>query len=490
MVACQQFKSSPGGTQQLTPWMDFMVACQQFKSSPGGTQQLTSWLGFHGGISAIQIKPRRCTATHLLDGISWWHVSNSNQAQEVHSNSLPGWDFMVACQQFKSSPGGTQQLTPWMGFHGGMSAIQIKPRRHTATYSLDGISWWHVSNSNQAQEPHSNSRTGWDFIVACQQFKSSPGGTQQLTNWMGFHGGKSAIQIKPRRHTATHNLDGISWWHVSNSNQAQEAHSNSQTGWDFMVACQQFKSSPGGTQQLTRWMGFHGGMSAIQIKPRRHTATHELDGISWWHVSNSNQAQEAHSNSQTGWDFMVACQQFKSSPGGTQQLTSWMGFHGGMSAIQIKPRRHTATHSLDGISWWHVSNSNQAQEAHSNSLPGWDFMVACQQFKSSPGGTQQLPAWMGFHGGMSAIQIKPRRHTATHPLDGISWWHVSNSNQAQEAYSNSLPGWDFMVACQQFKSSPGGTQQLTHWMGFHGGMSAIQIKPRSHTATHKLDGIS
>src|SRR6266446_3684455 len=129
-----------------------------------------------------------------------------------------------------------------------------------------------------------------------------------------------------------------------------------------MVSCQQFKSSPGGTQQLTNWMGFHGGMSAIQIKPRRHTATHSLDGISWWHVNNSNQAQEAHSNSRPGWDFMVACQQFKSGPGGS----------------------------------------------HSNSLPGWDFMVACQQFKSSPGGTQQLTSWMGFHGGMSAIPIKPR----------------------------------------------------------------------------------
>ena len=91
---------------------------------------------------------------YKLSKISQWHVSNSNWAQEVHSNSLPGWDFMVAYQQFKSSPGGAQQLTSWMGFHGGMSAIQIKPRRHTGTHLLDGISWWHVSNSNQAQEGH------------------------------------------------------------------------------------------------------------------------------------------------------------------------------------------------------------------------------------------------------------------------------------------------------------------------------------------------
>jgi len=181
---------------------------------------------------------------------------------------------------------------------------------------------------------------------------------------MGFYGCMSAIQIEPWRHTATHNLDGISWLHVSHSNRPQEAHSNSQPGWDFMAACQSFKLSPGGTQQLTNWMGFHDCISAIQIEPRRH------------------------SNSQTGWDFIAACQQFKWSPGGTQQLTDWMGFHSCMSAIQMEPRRHTATHSLDRISWLHVSHSNGAQEAHSNSHTEWNFMAACQQFKWSPGGAQ------------------------------------------------------------------------------------------------------
>jgi len=277
MAACQPFKWSPGGTQQLTSWMGFHGPCQPFKWSPGGTQQLTPWMGFHGSMSAIQMKPRRHTATHKLDGILWQHVSHSNGAQEAHSNSLSGWDFMAACQPFKWSPGGTQQLTPWMGFHG-----------------------------------------------PCQPFKWSPGGTQQLTIWMGFHGSMSAIQMELRRHTATHSLDGILWQHVSHSNGAQEAHSNSQSGWDFMAACQPFKWRPGGAQQLTPWMGFHGSMSAIQMELRRHT----------------------------------------------QQLTNWMGFHGSMSAIQMEPRRHTATHSLDEISWQHVSHSNGAQEAHSNSLSG------------------------------------------------------------------------------------------------------------------------
>jgi len=150
-------------------------------------------------------------------------------------------------------------------------------------------------------------------------------------------------------------------------------------------------------------MRFHGCMSAIQMEPRRHTATHSLDGISWLHVSNSNGAQEV------------------------QQLTAWMGFHSCMSAIQIEPRRHTATHSLNGILWLHVSNSNRVQETHSNSLPEWDFMAACQQFKWSPGGTQQLTDWMEFHGCLLAVQMEPRRH------------------------SNSQTGWDFMAACQQFK---------------------------------------
>src|SRR5271169_4257445 len=94
---------------------------------------------------------------------------------------------MAECQPFKSSSGGKQQLTPWMGIHGRMSAIQIKLRRQTATHSLDGNSWQNVSHSNQAQEAHSNSHTGWEFMAEFQPFKSSSGGKQQLTRWMGIH---------------------------------------------------------------------------------------------------------------------------------------------------------------------------------------------------------------------------------------------------------------------------------------------------------------
>jgi len=52
----------------------------------------------------------------------------------------------------------------------------------------------------------------------------------------------------------------------------------------------------------------------------------------------------------------VACQQLKSSSEHQLALTLWMGFHSGMSAIEIKLRTSTGTHSLDGISQWHFSN--------------------------------------------------------------------------------------------------------------------------------------
>jgi hypothetical protein len=97
------------------------------------------------------------------------------------------------------------------------------------------------------------------------------------------------------------------------------------------VACQQLKSSSDHQLALTRWMGFHSGMSAIEIKTS--SGTHKLDGISQWQ-----------------------CQQLKSSSEHQLPLTFWMGFFGGMSAIKIKVRISAGTHKLDDISQWHISN--------------------------------------------------------------------------------------------------------------------------------------
>ena len=48
-------------------------------------------------------------------------------------------------------------------------------------------------------------------------------------------------------------------------------------------------------------MGFHKGMSATQIEPRKYTATHKLDGTLEFHESmTAIQIEEVHRNSQAG----------------------------------------------------------------------------------------------------------------------------------------------------------------------------------------------
>jgi hypothetical protein len=142
-------------------------------------------------MSVIQIEPGKCPATHKLDGISWRHVSDSNRAWEVPSNSQAGWDFIR-----------------------------------------------HVSDSNRAWEVPSNSHPGWDFIRGMSVIQIETGKCPATHSWMGFHEGMSVIQIETRKCPATHKLDGISWRHVSDSNRAWEVPSNSHPGWDFMEACQ------------------------------------------------------------------------------------------------------------------------------------------------------------------------------------------------------------------------------------------------------------
>src|SRR6202522_4361248 len=173
---------------------------------------------------------------------------------------------------------------------------------------------------------------------------------------MEFQSSMSAMEIEVRTSTATHILDGISEQHVSNGNGGQNINSNSQPGWNFRAACQQWKSEY--QQQLTPWMEFHSSMSAMEI--RISTATHSLDGISEQHVSNGNRGQNINSNSQTGWNFRAACQQWKWRSEHQQQLTDWMEFQSSMSAMEMEVRTSTATHKLDGISEQHVSNGNGA----------------------------------------------------------------------------------------------------------------------------------
>src|SRR5271168_2493013 len=151
-------------------------------------------------------------------------------------------------------------------------------------------------------------------------------------------------------------------------------------------------------------MEFQSCMSAMEMEVRTSTATHSLDGISEQHVS-----------------------------------------------MEMEVRTSTATHRLDGISEQHVSNGNGGQNINSNLQPGWNFRAACQQWKWSSEHQQQLTGWMEFQSSMSAMEMEVRTSTATHKLDGISEQHVSNGNGSQNINSNSLAGWNFRAACQQWK---------------------------------------
>src|SRR5271168_3989443 len=160
---------------------------------------------FQSSMSAMEMEVRTSTATHRLDGISEQQVSNGNGGQNINSNSQPGGNFTAACQQWKWRSEHQQQLTDWMEFQSGMSAMEI--RISTATHSLDGISEQHVSNGNGGQNINSNSHTGWNFRAACQQWKWRSEHQQQLTAWMELQSSLSAMEIEVRTSTATHILD-------------------------------------------------------------------------------------------------------------------------------------------------------------------------------------------------------------------------------------------------------------------------------------------
>src|SRR5271168_3707940 len=148
---------------------------------------------------------------------------------------------------------------------------------------------------------------------------------------MEFQSSRSAMEMEVRTSTGTHRLDGISEQQVSNGNGGQNINRNSQTGWNFRAACQQWKWRSEHQQQLTDWMEFQSSRSAMEIEVRTSTATHSLDGISEQQVSNGNGGQNINRNSQTGWNFRAACQQWKWRSEHQQELTDWMEFQSSRS---------------------------------------------------------------------------------------------------------------------------------------------------------------
>src|SRR5258705_13071947 len=97
--------------------------------------------GRQGRKSRIEIKARRRTSTHILEGMTWPHVRDSIRGQEAHGNSLPGREVMAARQGSNSRPGGARQLKNWKGYHGDSARIQFEARRRMITKKLERKAW-------------------------------------------------------------------------------------------------------------------------------------------------------------------------------------------------------------------------------------------------------------------------------------------------------------------------------------------------------------
>jgi hypothetical protein len=70
--------------------------------------------------------------THKLDRSSCReHVSNGNQAEELHMTHILDGSSCRECQQWKSSRGAAHDSHPGQEFMQGMSAMEIKQRSCT-----------------------------------------------------------------------------------------------------------------------------------------------------------------------------------------------------------------------------------------------------------------------------------------------------------------------------------------------------------------------
>ena len=87
------------------------------------------------------MEPSRHTTTHKLDKI-YRRMSKIHMKPRMQSNSLSGYDFIKAYQEFTyiMKPGRKTATHNLDRIHEGMSEIFMEPKRKTATHLLDGIS--------------------------------------------------------------------------------------------------------------------------------------------------------------------------------------------------------------------------------------------------------------------------------------------------------------------------------------------------------------
>ena len=92
---------------------------------------------------------------------------------------------------------------------------------------------------------------------------------------------------------------GFQAGNVSNRHQAEEAHRDSQSGWDLMQTMSLIEIKQRYTR-LTFWMGFYACHVSDRNQAEEVHTTHALDGFHVGNISDRNQAEEAQSDSQSG----------------------------------------------------------------------------------------------------------------------------------------------------------------------------------------------
>jgi len=72
---------------------------------------------------------------------------------------------MMAYQPYQCSSGGAKQLTAWVRFYNGMSALPIQLMKGQSNIQ-SGWDFMIVCQLYSAQKRQSNSHAGWDFMMA------------------------------------------------------------------------------------------------------------------------------------------------------------------------------------------------------------------------------------------------------------------------------------------------------------------------------------
>ena len=258
-----------------------MQAMSAMEIKQSSSTALTRWMGFHAGHISNGHQAEQPHSTHLLDGISCKPCQQWKPSRAATQHSLAGWDFMQAMSAMETKQSSHTALTGWMGFHAG-----------------------HISNGNQAEQPHSTHLLDGISCRPCQQWKPSRAAAQHSLAGWDFMQAMSAMDIKQSQRHSTHSLDGISCRPCQQWISSRAGAQHSLPRWDFMQAMSAMEIKQSSSTALTVWMGFHAGHVSMEIKQSSSTTLTVWMGFHAGHVSNGYQAEQQHS---THWLDGISC---------------------------------------------------------------------------------------------------------------------------------------------------------------------------------------